>query len=535
MKRLFLAILLLLSAPARRGRSCFRLSCQWCNTRNRMGAGDRQARRNQRHVAKRAYKADATILKGHKYRWQVTTGSVTGGVLQVVVGRVAHASGGGNVFAPVTGQGATPIASNFDVNSTLTTASAQPNSLDPVSAFRFVTGAVKYAQDDPLLYNGYPGASHLHEFVCNTGINAYSTFRSLRTSGDSSCGKVNRSSYWAPAMINGKGNVVVPYYWNVYYKGWPSGGGSCSLTGPDSTHVGICVEMPNGLRFVFGMDMAHASTTGAMSSNTREAGESSYWQCRSESDEASGTGFATGVYTSLDAMVAAGCPANSIVYQLLQAPFCWDGTHLDTPDHRSHVVWVNNGDTATVAWNINGVAQTPNVADRCPADHPYVIPNYSIQRFWKTRGDPTFVNDGVTSKWHLSSDEQMNPAMAHGISSHADVWFAWDQNILDEWHTNCTEAHKSCSAGALGTARAIVTRGASNLNSHTALTVPRNRLGWSGPLSGSGTFSGEFTAIDSGQLGLIGFENWTGEVTAFSLIDVTNSNNHAPITVTGSH
>jgi hypothetical protein len=80
-----------------------------------------------------------------------------------------------------------------------------------------------------------------------------------------------------------------------------------------------------------------------------------------------------------------------------------------------------------------------------------------------------------------------------------------------------------------------VTRGASNLNSHTALTVPRNRLGWSGPLSGSGTFSGEFTAIDSGQLGLIGFENWTGEVTAFSLIDVTNSNNHAPITINGSH
>jgi hypothetical protein len=409
-------------------------------------------------TAKWAYKTDATILKGHKYRWQVTTGSVTGGVLQVVVGRVRHASGGANVLAPVTGQGATPIASNFNVTATLISASPQPDSLDPVSAFRFVTGVIKYAQDDPLLYNGYPGASHLHEFACNTGVNAYSTFRSLRSSGDSGCGKANRSSYWAPAMINGNGDVVTSYYWNVYYKGWPSGGGSCSLSGPDSTHVGICVEMPNGLRFVFGMDMSNPNTTGAMSSNTRESQESSYWGCRQESDEAAPDPTANGVYTSLDAMVAAGCPANSIVYQLLQAPFCWDGTHLDTPDHRSHVVWVANGATATVAWNINGVAQTPNVADRCPADHPYVIPNYSIQRFWKTRGDPTF----RTSGWHLSSDEQMNPAMAHGMSSHADVFFAWDQNILDEWHTNCTETHKSCSAGALGTTRAIKTTGFSD-------------------------------------------------------------------------
>jgi hypothetical protein len=222
-------------------------------------------------TAKWAYKTDATILKGHKYRWQVTTGSVTGGVLQVVVGRVRHASGGANVLAPVTGQGATPIASNFNVTATLISASPQPDSLDPVSAFRFVTGVIKYAQDDPLLYNGYPGASHLHEFACNTGVNAYSTFRSLRSSGDSGCGKANRSSYWAPAMINGNGDVVTSYYWNVYYKGWPSGGGSCSLSGPDSTHVGICVEMPNGLRFVFGMDMSNPNTTGAMSSNTRES------------------------------------------------------------------------------------------------------------------------------------------------------------------------------------------------------------------------------------------------------------------------
>jgi hypothetical protein len=160
-----------------------------------------------------------------------------------------------------------------------------------------------------------------------------------------------------------------------------------------------------------------------------------------------------------------------------------------------------------------------------------VIPNYSIQRFWKTRGDPTF----RTSGWHLSSDEQMNPAMAHGMSSHADVFFAWDQGILDEWHTNCTETHKSCSAGALGTTRAIKTTGFSDyLHSKAALTIPRARLGWSGPISGNGTFSGEFTAIDSGQLGLVGFA-WTGEVTAFSLIDVTNSNNHAPITINGSH
>jgi hypothetical protein len=70
-----------------------------------------------------------------------------------------------------------------------------------------------FAFDDPIVFPGQVGKSHLHVFFGNTLSSASSTAESLRTTGNSTCrgGTVNRSSYWVPAMVDTTTNLpVVP-------------------------------------------------------------------------------------------------------------------------------------------------------------------------------------------------------------------------------------------------------------------------------------------------------------------------------------
>src|SRR5206468_12171925 len=104
--------------------------------------------------------------------------------------------------------GETPIASDADFNTALQPAwgsGAIPGSAAPdvIGAFRFICTAGQVLPDDPIVYPGQPGKSHLHQFYGNEDANAYSTFASLRAKGTSTCNRgpqaANRSGYWMPA------------------------------------------------------------------------------------------------------------------------------------------------------------------------------------------------------------------------------------------------------------------------------------------------------------------------------------------------
>jgi hypothetical protein len=105
---------------------------------------------------------------------------------------------------------------------------------DDVSGFRFMCKPSHISKDDPVVYPGQPGASHLHTFWGNTGTNANSNYQSLRTTGQSTCDNrgantpLNRSAYWMPAMLDGAGDVVLPDMINTYYKQLPHGSPNCS-------------------------------------------------------------------------------------------------------------------------------------------------------------------------------------------------------------------------------------------------------------------------------------------------------------------
>jgi hypothetical protein len=322
-------------------------------------------------------------------------------------------------------QGLPPIASEFDPKSLMIPAWGKgtiPPSMgtDPLGAFRFICGAGQLAYDDPIAYPGQPGKSHLHQFYGNTSANGNSTFESLRAKGDATCGgdgkghALNRSAYWIPAMLDGKGNVVQPDYVTIYYKRLPDSDPRCH---PETNPLalGKCLEIPNGLRFIAGSDLKGGFRQAHTPKQTPYVGASRF-NCTT----AQGLAIAgvTGQYFDLASVPQ--CPVGAQIMAIIQMPNCWDGVRLDAADHGSHMDYPYGG--------------------KCDAAHPYVIPSFLIETSYKVLpGDDQ-------SKWSLSSDA-MDPTKPRGWSLHADWFGAWDPVALDTWTKFCIDGHLSGTGG----------------------------------------------------------------------------------------
>ena len=324
--------------------------------------------------------------------------------------------------------GEVAIADNFDTQAgievfdpTGTAGKLPSESTEEVGAFRMRCNAGQLLSDDPIVYPGQPGASHLHQFWGNTGTNAKSTYESLRTSGGTTCGAsnapVNRTAYWMPAMLDGKGGVVKPDYINTYYKQVPAA--NCFKYAAKG-----CVGLPHGIRMVFGYNMA-TGKDGPTDPNSH-----SYWSLRYEcwkSDTDSTQAVAPpagGRFRSLKQVADAGCPVGAQLNIFFSVPGCWDGVNLDSADHRSHFSF-----------------GTPESGGQvCPSTHPYLITPW--------QGQIKYTVDANFRTWHLSSDTMHNSEP--GSTLHFDYWEAWSPTIKDRWQKNCVDGHKSCSSGDLG-------------------------------------------------------------------------------------
>lgn len=269
---------------------------------------------------------------------------------------------------------------------------------EPTGNFRFLCNFSHLAYDDPIVYPGQPGASHLHMFFGNSQTNANSTYASLRASGGSSCagGTLNRSGYWAPGMFNASGQVVIPDYITVYYKG----------NGPTAADIQQIRPFPEGMKMIAGYNMANPG------------GPTHYeWDC-----ENGGYGSQT----------IPSCPAGQRVGVRLIFPTCWDGANLDSADHRSHMAYGTYGTTGK--WH-------------CPTGYPVLLPEYQIG-IWYT-------NDGNTSAWYLASDRMPGMTHANGSTFHADWFGGWDPATMKTWVTHCIDGLLNCTSGELGDGTAL--------------------------------------------------------------------------------
>lgn len=257
------------------------------------------------------------------------------------------------------------------------------------AAFRALCEASHYAYNDPIVYPGQPGASHLHLFFGNTGTNETSTYASLRADGSGTCqgGPINRSAYWMPAVITPAGKVAVPDVLIVYYK-----------ANGTLAQVANVAPLPLGLKMIAGYNMA------APGGDTHY-----YWNC-------------DGQPADVAQQAIPNCAAGTTLSVRLGFPACWDGVNLDSPDHRSHMAY--------------------RVGTVCPPSHPVLIPEYSMLALW--------TSDGDTANWKLSSDTMPGMTHVNGSTFHGDWIGAWEPAYSDIWLNSCLRQYRNCNGGELG-------------------------------------------------------------------------------------
>ena len=291
-----------------------------------------------------------------------------------------------------------------------------------VGAFRFTCGGKgKLSYDDPVVYAGQPNASHLHQIWGSATFDAFTTPDSLAAEASTNCNdtaySANRSSYWMPALINDDGYAVQPDLVSVYYKRPTSTSEFCDPNG--RRFRGTCVGLPNQIRFVFGWDSKDptAEVKGAK------------WYC---------TGGDKKKHPDLDSIFASGCGVGDLLIANTNAPDCWDGKHLDSPNHRSHVAYSSYG-----SWGYK----------KCPESHPYVIPQEENKVQFTVTAD--MINPDGTSRVRLSSDAML-PGARPGETLHADYMESWVGAVKQMWMDHCIEQALNCSGGDLGNGKQLI-------------------------------------------------------------------------------
>lgn len=207
------------------------------------------------------------------------------------------------------------------------------------------------ANDDPIVHPGEPGASHLHEFFGSTEVDADSTGSSLVGTPTTCDSRADAASYWAPALYR-DGQRVEPLWLTAYYR---------VAAGVRAEEV---VAPPVGLAIVAG-DGRGAEVAG--------------WGC--------GRG-------PTQSVAAPSCPPSAPLGLRVTFPDCWDGEHLDSADHRSHMAYSG--------------------PDGCEAPHSVPVPRLSIVVHYGIHGDP----GGLS----LSSGDV--------ATAHADFLNGWDEEEL---------------------------------------------------------------------------------------------------------
>ncbi len=238
-------------------------------------------------------------------------------------------------------------------------------------------------KNDPIVFPGQTGASHMHSFMGNKITKANTTAADLLKYTATTCvPKKDFSSYWLPRLISNKtGHAIQPSQLIVYYG---------SLL--DDKNKKKTTMMPNGLRMIVGDPTKQVATP---------AGSQNAFYCSG--------GPVEGASRSTDGNSPV-CGDGGTIHYTMRFPDCWDGKHLDSPDHKSHVTYGSNGD--------------------CPKAFPVRIPAVTFSIYYPSHG--------VKAGLHLSSGKLS--------SMHGDAFFAWDPKTMADRVKSCVRQMVTCAS-----------------------------------------------------------------------------------------
>ena len=287
--------------------------------------------------------------------------------------------------------------------------------------------------DDPIVFLGQDGAAHLHRFYGNVLLDENSTTESLFTSGESSCqgNTLNRSAYWIPAVLApsfdpATGARLTDANGEPAWKVVPAVVGNDDVAheifyySAGVSDLSSIQPIPLGLKMIAGNHMGQPG----MEQDTAIA----RWHCQSwESDEATNPRWSTSIPE---------CAAPDRLRMDIFFPSCWNGTDLDSSDHKSHLAYPVQSGVETV----------------CPATHPVPIIRVSFHYAFGVL--PDFYDPATrTSKgWRMASDMyDAGPSAPGGMSLHGDWFNAWHPEALQAVLDTCIKGGLDCHDGNLGT------------------------------------------------------------------------------------
>ena len=338
-----------------------------------------------------------------------------------------------------------PVADGLNVNDFIfdctpfgcTTTGYSPRDDADEGKLRLMCDPSHLSYNDPIVFPGRAGATHLHHFFGNSLTDHNSTYQSLRSTGEGSCqgGKMNRSGYWFPAMIKTDTNkVVVPDWIELYYnvsRGqlWDesSSGGYISVDCVSKGGSGLLLDgrtaacpmyapgpLERGLKAIFGAYAATGTFPTGYVRDGNASGRNFEWSCT-----ASGSGKAVLWDAATPSNGVEGCPAGTTVQVRMDAPSCWNGAY-DSDDHYTHFAFAT-GDS-------NGVGI-------CPSSHPYRIPALAVIIAWSHNGEADY------KTWKLSSDIFNGANFRTGETFHTDAFWAWNDTVQETFHINVNGMH----------------------------------------------------------------------------------------------
>jgi hypothetical protein len=241
--------------------------------------------------------------------------------------------------------------------------------------------------DDPIVFPGMPGASHMHSFVGNKAVDAGTTADDLTRFTATTCKPtLDHSAYWVPTLYEAATRQPVETTgFRVYYRSIRT----------NSTGI---MPIPNGLRMIAGDAKKKVPTP---------RGAQGQFYCAFY-----GPGDIDGYARSANGnWPICGNPAS--LHFMLQFPDCWDGMHLDSPNHKDHVAFGTNAG--------------------CPADHPVRIPALTF--------DIAYGAKGSKAGYYLSSDPEGKSAS----SMHGDAFLMWDTGAMNQRVRNCIAQRRTCN------------------------------------------------------------------------------------------
>jgi hypothetical protein len=222
--------------------------------------------------------------------------------------------------------------------------------------------------DDPIVHPGQPGVSHDHTFFGNTTTDANSTPAGLVGKPSTCDPTTDTAAYWAPSLVV-DGRIVDALDAAIYYR---------------RTTYAAVKPFPVGFMMV----------GGNSTSFEPQSKDVVFWGCGLDDSDASVT--------------VPNCGDKSLRLHVI-FPECWDGTRLDSPDHKSHMAYASNG--------------------VCPADHPVALPQLVVIIRYPVNGAGTVTVSSATQ-----------------YSGHADFVNAWDEAALTHLVDYCLNAFRPCGS-----------------------------------------------------------------------------------------